>query len=322
MLSHTELQLRRSTRSTRHLDSANGRNYLASKVACSQAAFEIWLVSAAVMPHLQSWYNLCIRSRSRFTEALGWIDEGESGYYYSKSGLEQDLLGLCQGATDISGQCYYKAPSGAPETAHNTSSWSTQDIWARAAWRIAESSPSLQEACRKNGAKTISTAYAIAIEVIVVAFHSIACRGSASVWESLINDFSFDAEPAASECEKRGSAGPSSVSLRSGLAQESSVDVGVARKRNGLKRRKLDNCKLVRTLPPTRQLRDVNTKFLRKHNARCRSVRVVHDADTPKGENKNSTAVERGIDDSRCRLQRCGVLRLRFHDTEKLKTIH
>jgi hypothetical protein len=68
-----------------------------------------------------------------------------------------------------------------------TSSWSVQELWAQIAWRIVEDNCDSGEALAKSFRRSPAKPYAFVIEILCVAFHSIAHRNRNSVWDEIIN---------------------------------------------------------------------------------------------------------------------------------------
>ena len=185
------LELRRSQRQQAAQYDANGRNYLAAELSYTDEEFQAWLASSTVQPHLHSWYNLCISNRRRYKQALGWIDaidsmdSGESGYFYDEDGLQEDLLldCLCEGNVAVV-ECGEESEFVAEDA--QTSNWPTQKLWSRAAWRIVQNNCGQGQLFEEAVIKHPAAAYALAIDVLSIAYHSIACRQSDSVWHVII----------------------------------------------------------------------------------------------------------------------------------------
>lgn len=175
---------RRSKRTACASYESNGRDYLAAELQLSRQDLEFWLASPSVHPHLLLWYNLCIVGSRRFNEAIDWINTGSNGYFYNKSDLEEDLLLMCLGEGNHGG------PEG-NQTDHSdgkarTSGWATQEIWGRAAWRIVQSNCGKGQLFERAVIQHPAAAYAIAIDILCIAFHSIAFRKSESIWQQII----------------------------------------------------------------------------------------------------------------------------------------
>ena len=124
---------RRSGR-TVALDS-NGRGYLADKLKWTRERLDDWLYSNTVRPHLQYWTACCISTAERMNDAMEWIETGPTGYFYHESELEEDLLLMC-----LSGSCDPFEDEGGrySDKTIATDMWITQELWARAAWRIVQ----------------------------------------------------------------------------------------------------------------------------------------------------------------------------------------
>nr|POE73092.1 hypothetical protein CFP56_31031 [Quercus suber] len=172
--------LRRSCR-LNPLDS-NGRSFLADQLGLSVRCFESWLASPAVLPHLSLWRILCITSRARYNTAIEWINSGPQGYFYNPSHLEEDLLLLCLG--EGSGA----ATDGrfADPTPPRLTSWTTQAVWARCAWRIVEAARAPGLVFAQRFTQNPAACYATVIDVLCIVFHSIAFRGAGSWYEQFL----------------------------------------------------------------------------------------------------------------------------------------
>lgn len=175
--------LRRSRRAGNISYDSNGRDYLASVIGCSQTTLSTWLLSPAALTHLQMWHRLCISGRRRFNDALSWINTGQTGYYYDASGLEEDLLLMCLGEGRENGLNSTKYARDDLQVI----TWTTQELWARTAWRIAQGTFGNDGVFEKAFRNNEAAKYALTIDVLCIAFHSIAFRGRASVWERVIN---------------------------------------------------------------------------------------------------------------------------------------
>ncbi|GIZ46472.1 hypothetical protein CKM354_000959800 [Cercospora kikuchii] len=196
--------LRRSQRAQAATYDSNGRDYLATELACTRAEVEHWLAAPGVHQHLVLWYNLCVLGRRRYNEAIDWITDGEDGYFYNKQGLEEDLLLTCLGEGDAKvseGQ----ERSDFMEDGIHTSDWSTAKLWARAAWRIAQSNSSDGHLFHATIVRYPAAVYGLMIDVLCLAFHSIAYRKTESIWHSLITGDSSQSLGLSSE------PGPSSI---------------------------------------------------------------------------------------------------------------
>ncbi|KAK4504873.1 hypothetical protein PRZ48_002836 [Zasmidium cellare] len=168
---------------------SNGRNYLCSVTGWSREQLDQWLTSDSVRSHLQLWYSTCISSERRCNESIDWIN---TGYYNDGGELEEDLLLMCMGEGGVVKDalqvgdpvvllCAYS------DTAIVTAKWITQEVWARTAWRIVQSNTSPGDAFEETIYKHPAAAYAFAIDILCLAFHSIVYRETDSVWEGIIN---------------------------------------------------------------------------------------------------------------------------------------
>ena len=182
--------LRRSSRLEPY--DSNGRLYLADQIGWSRKQLDTWITSITVQPHLRLWYQISIGSPRRFNDAVDWIDGGEDGYYYNPEGLEEDLLLLClsdgDADHDIGGPLHDANAKSYDGMSLSTTDWPTQEIWARAAWRIVHSNKQPEQAFASSVNTHTAACYSFVIDLLCLAFHSIAHRGTASVYTSLIND--------------------------------------------------------------------------------------------------------------------------------------
>ncbi|KAF2216180.1 hypothetical protein CERZMDRAFT_93478 [Cercospora zeae-maydis SCOH1-5] len=179
------VRLRRSQRCHAANYDSNGRDYLASELGYTRSGLEKWLAAPEVHQHLALWYNLCVLGRRRYNDAIDWIIEGEEGYFYDKQGLEEDVLLTCLGegnAKILEGQ----ELSDFIEDGVNTSNWSTAKLWARTAWRIVQSNCSEGQCFRTTIVRHPAAAYGLTIDVLCLAFHSIAYRKAESIWHGLV----------------------------------------------------------------------------------------------------------------------------------------
>ncbi|CAK1361936.1 unnamed protein product [Cercospora beticola] len=177
--------LRRSQRAQAAAYDSNGRDYIATELACTRAEVEHWLAAPEVHQHLVLWYNLCVLGRRRYNDAIDWITDGEDGYFYNKQGLEEDLLLTCLGEGDAK---VFKGQERTDfmEDGIHTSDWSTAKLWARAAWRIAQSNSSEGQHFHATIMRHPAAVYGLTIDILCLAFHSIAHRKAESIWHGLI----------------------------------------------------------------------------------------------------------------------------------------
>ncbi|KAF2485595.1 hypothetical protein BDY17DRAFT_293940 [Neohortaea acidophila] len=184
--------LRRSRRL--HIYDSNGRDFLADSMGWSRSELEQWLTSPDVRPHLQLWYKLCVATPAHFNESIEWINTGENGYYYRKDdGLEDDLLLMCmdEGLGDKAAEPQRRSPENAGGSTYadehaDTREWITQELWARTAWRIVAANRGPGEAFEVPARRHSAACFGFAIDLLCVAFHSLAFRGTDSVYEGLI----------------------------------------------------------------------------------------------------------------------------------------
>lgn len=175
-------QLRRSARLGS--EDPNGRDYLANLLKCPRAKLENFIISPSVRPHLQLWFTLCIDDCDRYNDAIDWINTGERGYFYNPSDLEEDLLLMCL-REDSRGRISEKENSyGDPEV--KTARWITQELWALTAWRIVQANKSVGQPFGRMYIDHTVSCYAFAIDLLCIAFHSIAHRSKDSCWMWLI----------------------------------------------------------------------------------------------------------------------------------------
>jgi hypothetical protein len=62
-----------------------------------------------------------------------------------------------------------------------------QDLWAQTAWRTVEDNIRSGDALEKTSRRCPEKSYGFVIEILCIAFHSIAHRGSNSIWDEIIN---------------------------------------------------------------------------------------------------------------------------------------
>lgn len=161
-------------------------------MAWSRERFEEWLQSQSVKRHLLLWYHLCVKSPKRFNEAVEWINTGENGYFYNSSDLEEDLLLMCLDEGNIEDQQELEEDKASyADQKTLTHKWSTQEVWARAAWRIVQDNRGAGEAFEHAAINHAAAAYGFVIEILCIAFHSMAFRKWASVWEEIITGIGF-----------------------------------------------------------------------------------------------------------------------------------
>lgn len=178
-----DFEPRRSSRLNTH--DPNGRDYLCSLMGWSRYRLESWITSPTVQPHLQLWYRLCIESERRYNDAAEWINTGSRGYYYRESDLEDDLLLMC--LCEGNGGDGDTEPSAYASGTTNTGKWITQELWARTAWRIVQANRGEGQAFTKMSDEHPAACYGFAVDLLSIAFHSIAHRREASCYEELIN---------------------------------------------------------------------------------------------------------------------------------------
>nr|POE86447.1 hypothetical protein CFP56_46631 [Quercus suber] len=164
------------------LDS-NGRAFLADQMNLSVVCFESWLCSPTVQPHLHLWHILCIAGRTRYNTAVEWINAGAQGYFYDPVHLEEDLLLLCLGEGSGASSEGQFADSTLDR---RTAAWSTQAVWARCAWRIVEAGQAPGQVFAQRFRWHPAACYAVVIDLVCIAFHSIAFRGHGSWYEHAI----------------------------------------------------------------------------------------------------------------------------------------
>jgi len=179
---------RRSARLTVY--DSNGRDALASTLNWSRTQLETWLTSPTVRPHLRLWYRTCIENERRYNEGIEWINTGEKGYYYNPSDLEEDVLLECFGEGIAGGSPELEAMIGGTvgfaTEGIKTASWTTVELWARTAWRIVQNNMDAGQVFEQAALKHPAACYAAVIDLLCIAFHSIAHRGAASCYRDLI----------------------------------------------------------------------------------------------------------------------------------------
>lgn len=195
-------ELRRSSRL--HAYDSNGRDYLADKLGFSRAELEEWITSPTVKPHLKLWYQLCIGNGRRFNDAIAWINERDGEYFYDEDLLEDDLVLMCLAEGDTDEEDLDIVLEEGRQAYGNekakTTTWTTQNLWARTAWRVVQNNKGEDQSFEVHIKHHAAACYAFVIELLCLAFHSIAHRRSASPYESLINGSTTpgkDAKPTA-----------------------------------------------------------------------------------------------------------------------------
>ncbi|SMR46365.1 unnamed protein product [Zymoseptoria tritici ST99CH_1E4] len=181
--------LRRSKRDINALKLSNGRDYLSCKLRLARTQLEQWLTSDTVLPHLVLWSKLCIDNPRRYNDASEWVNFVGGKYFADGGELEEDLLLAClgEGQTNTTNEEGGGNSSVFADHDAKTASWCTQDMWARAAWRIVQDNCGPGGILQRDIEQHPAAAYAVAIDILCLAFHSIAWRETASCWWILIN---------------------------------------------------------------------------------------------------------------------------------------
>ncbi|SMQ47833.1 unnamed protein product [Zymoseptoria tritici ST99CH_3D7] len=163
----------------------------------TRTQLEQWLTSDTVLPHLVLWSKLCIDNPRRYNDASEWVNFVDGKYFEDGGELEEDLLLACLAEGQSNAKGNDEGVGGSSVFAdHNakTALWCTQDLWARTAWRIVQDNSGPSEIFRRKIEHHPAFAYAVAIDILCLAFHSIAWRESASCWWVLINSASAQNE--------------------------------------------------------------------------------------------------------------------------------
>ncbi|KAF2726338.1 hypothetical protein K431DRAFT_290187 [Polychaeton citri CBS 116435] len=196
-------QVRRSARLQSQCPDPNGRDYLANLSSRTREDLEVWIRSTPVHKHLLLWYSICVMQSKRYDISIGWINEGEKGYFYNPYGLEDDLLLLClaEGDGQVKNESQgliYKRDEVAPSSMSDASfatyadenvvimTWTNRELWARTAWRIVQDNCSRGQFFARRIKQSPAACYEIAIDMLCLAFHSIAFRGGDSCWMKLV----------------------------------------------------------------------------------------------------------------------------------------
>ena len=171
---------------------SNGRDYLADTMGWTREELEEWVSSSSVKPHLQRWHQICVAGRNRLNDAIGWLSTGNPEYYNNAEELEEDLLLMCLGEGTMDNQGDLGEGGEGESFRHadknvKTTEWTTQELWARTAWRIVQNNKGVGEVFEKRAEAHPAACYGFTIDLVCLAFHSIAFRGRASIWEQLIN---------------------------------------------------------------------------------------------------------------------------------------
>lgn len=177
------MEPRRSARLTTY--DSNGRDALAGDLGWTRGQLETWIQSPSIRPHLQAWYRLCVEGERRFNDAVEWINTGEKGYFYDPRDLEEDVFLACLGeGVTVDGDD--NSNKGYDIKDVQTGEWITQELWARTAWRIVQASIGPGEVFEKRIKQHTAWCYAFVIDMLCIAFHSIAHRGPDSCYRDLI----------------------------------------------------------------------------------------------------------------------------------------
>jgi hypothetical protein len=176
-------QLRRSHRLP--TNDSNGRDYLSELLGLSREELEAWIASPSAHPHLQLWYHLCVSDSHRYNDAANWINTSPKGYYFNTSDLEEDLLLMCLGEGE-SGEGSEDGTTKHADNSVKTGKWITQELWARTAWRIVQDNKykdkDKDQVFAPKFKEHPAWCYAFAIDLLCIAFHSIAHRGKGSCY--------------------------------------------------------------------------------------------------------------------------------------------
>ena len=168
---------------------SNGRDYLASELGCTREQLDTWLKSSKVRPHLQVWYKLCVLGLRRCKEVVEWVETGTHighvGYFYDPVEFQLDVALMCLGEGNVEGGPNYSVSQYADPTVQ-TYDWSTQEVWARTVWRIVQENGDGGDFFEAMIQEHPAKAYALVIDMLSIAFHSIIFRRCESVWEKLI----------------------------------------------------------------------------------------------------------------------------------------
>lgn len=156
-------------------------------------AKKMWLITQVdfLIYQPQHRYHICVSGSRRFNHAIEWINSGQKGYFYNAENLEEDLLFLCLGE-GIGSAVVDSKSAGGKEIAKfadkdaKTSTWLTQEVWARTAWRIVQDNRGDGQLFADSVESHPATCYAFAIDLLCLAFHSIAFRGGESVYTQII----------------------------------------------------------------------------------------------------------------------------------------
>ena len=170
------LRPRRSPRKS-SLD-LNGRGYLANLFGFPVSELEAWLQSEHVRPQLQEWYRLAVEDPDHYNYVLDLINQGV--FEQTGNEFEEEILLTAFSEGDDITQCVTSGKIDISEL-------STIDLWTATVWGIASSSqdhiPTFHQLFNLQPLKGLS----IVVDVLSIAFHSIAHRGNASCYHVLIN---------------------------------------------------------------------------------------------------------------------------------------
>lgn len=175
-------------RSLRLQADPNGRQYLANQLNWTIDKVDDFITNSTVQPHLQLWHKLCITGTRRCNEVYELINAN----HFRTLGKDEDLdKGFAQ---ELWLACLADGDHGIQRFADRktmTGEWTTVDVWARTAWRIVNSNKDPGQAFERLAHKHPEhpgKSYRVIVDLLCLAFHSIAFRGKASVYEKLINE--------------------------------------------------------------------------------------------------------------------------------------
>lgn len=169
-------QVRRSHR-VKTID-LNGRGYLSHQLGLTVGDLDIWLQSPHVQPHLQLWYKLCISGIKRYNYFLSLVNSGE--FKNPERTFEEDMLFMCLGEGQTGSERFEGDDN-------KTRAWITTEIWARTAWRIVHSNKEDNQLFHSLIDSHPVRCYSIVIDLLCLAFHSIAHREADSCYMKLIH---------------------------------------------------------------------------------------------------------------------------------------
>lgn len=150
----------------------NGRGYLSNQLGCTVSEVDCWITSKNASSHLSLWYQQCVSKGEASDIMLELVKNGDFEKPYNI--FEKDILHTALGQQNR------------PSMRTDPSYINTIHIWAVTAKNVVEASrsytPTFVDLAKHHHEKFLTTA----IDLLCLAFHSIAYRGRRSVYASMI----------------------------------------------------------------------------------------------------------------------------------------